>query len=76
MEALAVLGTRAMSACNHCWAWDAPFAMPVQRASGGHPITMRYEQFLTYHLHVNIHQKNADGTMQWHGELTPRERLS
>ena len=55
-----------MSACPVCFPWTLPFGMLQQRTTEGAIVALRFEQWLLYHLHVGIHQKD-----RWPGELEP-----
>jgi hypothetical protein len=56
--------------CPGCWPWNLP--LTVTPAGAPATILLRYEQQLLYRLHVEHHQRTADGVPTWPGELDPR----
>lgn len=55
-----------MSPCPTCFPWNLPLIVKERLAADGTTVGLRYEEWLSFHLHVVLHQAG-----RWAGELVP-----
>lgn len=60
-----------MTACRDCFDWRLPLAMQARLMTNGATVGLMYHEWLAYHFHVLIHQKN-----QWAGDFPLDQTLS
>lgn len=56
--------------CQVCFDWRLPFAMHASRSADGAVVALRYEQWLLYYLHIQLHQAG-----HWSGDLALDQTL-
>lgn len=62
--------------CPGCWPWNLPLSLTATRLTDGQMIGMRFEQWLLYHWHVLIHQRNPNGSFNWPGEFETKRQFT